>query len=135
VIAGAERHATIDRALRLLGFGAAIVEPVPSAGNGAIDVARLATILEGEPPGPAIVCLQAGNVNTGACDDLVAGCEVARRHGAWVHVDGAFGLWAAASAPTRHLVAGAERADSWACDGHKWLNVPYDSGFVFCAHP
>ncbi len=135
VIAGAERHATIDRSLRLLGFGAAIVEPVPPAGNGAIDVARLGAIAESGPPGPTIVCLQAGNVNTGACDDLAAGCEVARRHGAWVHVDGAFGLWAGASEATRHLVAGVERADSWACDGHKWLNVPYDSGFVFCAHP
>jgi glutamate/tyrosine decarboxylase-like PLP-dependent enzyme len=81
------------------------------------------------------VCLQAGNVNTGACDDLRAACELARRHRAWVHVDGAFGLWAAASPATRHLVDGVELADSWACDGHKWLNVPYDSGFVFCARP
>jgi glutamate/tyrosine decarboxylase-like PLP-dependent enzyme len=74
-------------------------------------------------------------VNTGACDDLRAACEVIHRHGGWGHVDGAFGLWAAANPATRHLVDGVELADSWACDGHKWLNVPYDSGFAFCAHP
>jgi glutamate/tyrosine decarboxylase-like PLP-dependent enzyme len=74
-------------------------------------------------------------VNTGACDDLRAVTSAASAVGAWVHVDGAFGLWAAASPTTRHLVDGIEAADSWACDGHKWLNVPYDSGFAFCAHP
>jgi glutamate/tyrosine decarboxylase-like PLP-dependent enzyme len=84
---------------------------------------------------PTIVCLQTGNVNTGACDDLRGACALARRGAAWLHVDGAFGLWAAASPSTRHLVDGVELADSWACDGHKWLNVPYDSGFVFCAAP
>ena len=86
-------------------------------------------------PGPTLVCLQAGNVNTGACDNLRAAIGLVREHGGWVHVDGAFGLWAAASPATRGLVDGIELADSWACDGHKWLNVPYDSGFVFCAHP
>ncbi len=135
VVAGEERHATIDRALRLLGLGTAAIEPVPSGPNGAIDPAALAGILAGGPKCPTIVCLQAGNVNTGACDDLVAGCKAARRHGAWVHVDGAFGLWAAASPATRHLVEGIELADSWSVDGHKWLNVPYDSGYAFCAHP
>jgi glutamate/tyrosine decarboxylase-like PLP-dependent enzyme len=84
---------------------------------------------------PTIVCLQAGNVNTGGIDDLRGACEVARRHGAWVHVDGAFGLWAAASPRLRHLIDGVELADSWGCDGHKWLNVPYDSAFAFCARP
>ncbi len=74
-------------------------------------------------------------MNTGAFDDLAAATDGGPRHGAWVHVDGAFGLWAAASPATRHLVAGIETADSWATDGHKWLNVPYDSGYVFCAHP
>ena len=135
VVAGAERHATIDRALRLLGFGTTIVEPVAADGNGAMDVDDLARVLGDGPAGPVIVCLQAGNVNTGAVDPLRAACEVARSHGAWIHVDGAFGLWAAASPRTRHLVEGVELADSWACDGHKWLNVPYDSGFAFCAHP
>jgi glutamate/tyrosine decarboxylase-like PLP-dependent enzyme len=135
VVAGSERHATIDRALRLLGFGTAVVEEVASGPNGAIDVEDLRRVLAAAPPGPTIVCLQAGNVNTGAVDDLRAGCEAARRHGAWVHVDGAFGLWAGASPTHRSLVDGVELADSWGVDGHKWLNVPYDSGFAFCAHP
>ncbi len=135
VVASVERHATVDRSLRLLGFGTACIEAVSADANGAIDVGDLERVLAAGPAGPVIVCLQAGNVNTGACDDLTAACEVARRHGAWVHVDGAFGLWAAASAHTRHLVAGLEGADSWGCDGHKWLNLPYDSAFAFCADP
>ena len=135
VIAGDERHATVDRSLRLLGFGAAIVEPVAADANGAIDVADLDRVLTSGADGPTIVSLQSGNVNTGACDDLAQCCEIVHRAGGWVHVDGAFGLWAAASPSTRHLVDGIELADSWGTDGHKWLNVPYDSGFVFCAHP
>ena len=135
VVASVERHATIDRALRLLGFGTAVVEQVATDANGAIDVADLAAVLARAEPGPTIVCLQSGNVNTGACDDLRAACAVARRHGAWVHVDGAFGLWAGASAARAHLVDGVDLADSWSCDGHKWLNVPYDCGFAICAHP
>ena len=135
VLASVERHATIDRSLRLLGFGSAIVEEVAADHNGAIDVGALGDTLARAPKGPTVVVLQSGNVNTGACDDLAAAGAVAREHGAWVHVDGAFGLWAAASPATRHLVAGIETADSWGCDGHKWLNVPYDSGYVFCAHP
>ncbi len=135
VVASAERHATIDRSLRMLGLGTSAVEPVAVDDQGATRVDDLERVLAAGPAGPTIVCLQAGNVNTGACDDLVAGCETAHRHRAWVHVDGAFGLWAAASPSTRHLVAGADLADSWACDAHKWLNVPYDSGLVFCARP
>jgi glutamate/tyrosine decarboxylase-like PLP-dependent enzyme len=135
VIAGEERHATLDRSLRLLGIGADAVEAVGADGNGAIDTSALARALEAGSGAPTIVCLQAGNVNTGACDDLAAACELARGSGAWVHVDGAFGLWAAVSPSTRALVKGIERADSWAVDGHKWLNVPYDAGFVFCADP
>ncbi len=134
VVAGAERHATIDRALRLLGFGAALVEPVEADANGAIDVADLARVLGAAPAGPTIVCLQTGNVNTGACDPLRSAIDVAHRHGAWVHVDGAFGLWAAANPATAHLTDGIELADSCSTDGHKWLNVPYDSGFVFCTN-
>ncbi len=133
VVAGEERHGTIDRSLRLLGLGAGIVEPVAADANGAIDPEALARLLEAGPEAPTIVCLQAGNVNTGACDDLAAACDAAHRYRSWVHVDGAFGLWAAVSPSTRHLVNGIERADSWAVDGHKWLNVPYDSGYVFCA--
>ncbi|OXM53141.1 aspartate aminotransferase family protein [Amycolatopsis thailandensis] len=131
VIAGEERHATIDRSLRLLGLGTDAVEPVRANAQGAIDVADLERVLDG----PAIVCLQAGNVNSGAFDDFAAAIRIAHEHGAWVHVDGAFGLWAAASPAFRPLMAGVERADSWAVDGHKWLNVPYDSGYAFCAHP
>jgi glutamate/tyrosine decarboxylase-like PLP-dependent enzyme len=135
VIASTERHATIDRSLRLLGFGSALIEEVAADGNGAIDNAHLEDGLAARAPGPTIVVVQAGNVNTGACDDLATATALAHEHGAWVHVDGAFGLWAAASPARRHLVAGIETADSWGCDGHKWLNVPYDSGYVFCAHP
>ncbi|WP_410676313.1 pyridoxal phosphate-dependent decarboxylase family protein [Amycolatopsis sp. cmx-4-68] len=134
IVASEERHATIDRALRLLGFGTRAVEPVPARPDGAIDVAALEAVLAAGS-GPVIVCLQAGNVNTGACDDLRAACELAHAHEGWVHVDGAFGLWAAANPGTRALLDGVDLADSWACDGHKWLNVPYDSGFAFCAHP
>ena len=135
VVAGAERHATIDRSLRFLGLGEGALEEVPATPEGALDADALPAVLDSIAGGPTIVCAQAGNVNTGACDDLTAICAAARELGAWVHVDGAFGLWAAASPTTRHLVEGIELADSWACDGHKWLNVPYDSGFVFCAHP
>ena len=134
VVANGERHATIDRALRLLGLGAGVLEPVATDAQGAIDVNELARVLASRPAGPTIVCLQAGNVNSGAFDDLVAATAAARDHGAWVHVDGAFGLWAAANPGTRHLTRGLEDADSWAVDGHKWLNVPYDSGYAFCAH-
>ena len=135
VVANGERHATIDRALRLLGLGTAALEPVATGDQGTIDVDDLARVLASRPAGPTVVCLQAGNVNTGAVDDLGAAVAVARDRGAWVHVDGAFGLWAAASPATRHLTAGLEGADSWAVDGHKWLNVPYDSGYAFTAHP
>ncbi|SCL72160.1 pyridoxal phosphate-dependent decarboxylase family protein [Micromonospora chersina] len=135
VIAGEERHGTIDRSLRLLGLGVDVVEPVPAGPNGAMDVGALRALLRAGSAGPTIVCLQAGNVNTGACDELREACELVHRHGGWVHVDGAFGLWAAASPGRRHLVDGLELADSWACDGHKWLNLPYDSAFAFCARP
>ncbi|GAA5133234.1 pyridoxal phosphate-dependent decarboxylase family protein [Pseudonocardia adelaidensis] len=135
VVAGAERHATIDRSLRLLGLGSAAIREVAAGPNGVIDVGDLRRVLAAGPAGPTVLCLQAGNVNTGACDDLRAAVSIGREHGAWVHVDGAFGLWAAAAPARAHLVAGVELADSWAVDGHKWLNVPYDCGFAICAHP
>jgi glutamate/tyrosine decarboxylase-like PLP-dependent enzyme len=135
VLAGAERHATIDRAVRFLGLGENAIEKVPALPNGAMDTEALAAALSDSAGRPTVVCAQAGNVNTGACDDLGAAAEAAHAAGAWLHVDGAFGLWAATSSHTRHLVRGIELADSWACDGHKWLNVPYDSGYAICAHP
>jgi glutamate/tyrosine decarboxylase-like PLP-dependent enzyme len=130
VVVGEERHATIGRALRFLGLGErrVVVQPADEQGR-----MRPEGLREAIGDGPAIVCAQAGNVNTGACDPFPAIVEVARDAGAWVHVDGAFGLWAAASPEHRHLVEGAAGCDSWAVDGHKWLNVPYDSGFVICA--
>jgi glutamate/tyrosine decarboxylase-like PLP-dependent enzyme len=135
VVVGAERHATIDRAVRLLGLGERSLEVIPALSDGAMDAGALVELLGALEPGPTIVCAQAGNVNTGACDDLAAAGAAARAAGAWLHVDGAFGLWAAASPRTASLVDGIGLADSWACDGHKWLNVPYDSGYAFCAHP
>jgi glutamate/tyrosine decarboxylase-like PLP-dependent enzyme len=134
LVVGAERHGTIDRAVRLLGLGESALEEVPTLAGGAMDPQALGRLLGDRASGPTIVCAQAGNVNTGACDDLAAVTSAARTVGAWTHVDGAFGLWAAASPRTSHLVRGIELADSWACDGHKWLNVPYDSGYAFCAH-
>jgi glutamate/tyrosine decarboxylase-like PLP-dependent enzyme len=134
VVIGAGRHVTIDRAVRLLGLGASAIEVVPGRGDGAMDAGELGPVLRAGD-GPAIVCAQAGEVNTGACDDFAAVCDTAAEAGAWVHVDGAFGLWAAANPQRRTLVAGVERADSWATDGHKWLNVPYDCGVAITAHP
>jgi glutamate/tyrosine decarboxylase-like PLP-dependent enzyme len=133
VVAADLLHDTNTRALRLLGLGGAM-RPVASDDQGRMDLDSLRAELEREP-GPTIVCAQAGNVNTGAVESLGDICDIAHRHGAWVHVDGAFGLWAAVSSTRSHLVDGAERADSWTVDGHKWLNVPYDSGYAFCAHP
>jgi glutamate/tyrosine decarboxylase-like PLP-dependent enzyme len=132
VVVGRERHDTVDRALRFLGVGAAAIVPVEADGQGRIRPEALSRALDG---GPTVVCAQVGNVNTGAVDPVGEICEIAHAGNAWVHVDGAFGLWAAASPGLRHLVAGVERADSWATDAHKWLNVPYDSGLIFCAHP
>jgi glutamate/tyrosine decarboxylase-like PLP-dependent enzyme len=134
VVVGAERHGTIDRAVRLLGLGESAIVEVPALPNGEMDADALAVVLE-DGDAPTIVCAQAGNVNTGACDDLTAIVAAARASGAWVHVDGAFGMWAAASPRREPLVHGVELADSWACDGHKWLNVPYDAAYAFCAHP
>jgi len=135
ILASVERHATVDRALRLLGIGDGAIEELPALANGEMDAAAVAAALAADPGAPAIVCAQAGNVNTGACDDLRAIAAATHEHGAWLHVDGAFGLWAGACPRTAPLVDGVELADSWGCDGHKWLNVPYDSGYAFCAHP
>jgi glutamate/tyrosine decarboxylase-like PLP-dependent enzyme len=128
VIVGEKRHATVDRALRLLGLGAPEVIAADEQGRTLVERVAL-------DERPTILCGQVGEVNTGACDDVAALAERAREAGAWLHIDGAFGLWAAASPSLRGLVRGLDHADSWATDAHKWLNVPYDSGIVFCAHP
>jgi glutamate/tyrosine decarboxylase-like PLP-dependent enzyme len=133
VLAGAKRHVTIDRALRLLGLGSGSVVAVDADPQGRMEVDALRAALA-VVEGPAIVCAQAGEVNTGAFDPIPEIADVAREHGAWLHVDGAFGLWAAVAPSLRHLVDGVERADSWATDAHKWLNVPYDCGLAFVAH-
>jgi glutamate/tyrosine decarboxylase-like PLP-dependent enzyme len=133
VLAGAERHDTIDRSLRFLGLGTNCIVPIPVDDQGRMRADALADALQ--EGAPQIVCAQAGNVNTGAFDPIAEICDLAHEAGAWVHVDGAFGLWAAVSPTLRTLVKGIERADSWATDAHKWLNVPYDSGLVLCAHP
>lgn len=132
VITGARGHITVDRALRLLGLGTPT--RVQSDEQGRMVVAALERALA-DATGPTIVCAQLGEVNTGAMDPLTAIADLCEGAGAWLHVDGAFGLWAAASPRHRHLAAGLERADSWTTDAHKWLNVPYDSGIVACAHP
>jgi glutamate/tyrosine decarboxylase-like PLP-dependent enzyme len=126
VVVGEEVHPTLIKSLGLLGLGRRRLVRVPVDGQGRLRAEAL-------PPldGPVIICLQAGNVNTGASDPFPEVCDRAREAGAWVHVDGAFGLWAAAVPARRHLVAGLELADSWATDAHKWLNVPYDSGVAF----
>ncbi|HWS72106.1 MAG TPA: aminotransferase class V-fold PLP-dependent enzyme, partial [Thermoanaerobaculia bacterium] len=129
IVAGEEAHVTISAALRLLGFGAAGVHLVPSDEQGRMRAELLEDVLQ-RVGCPSIVCAQAGNVNSGAFDPFETICEVTHRHGGWVHVDGAFGIWAAASPRYRALTVGLEDADSWAADAHKWLNVPYDSGFV-----
>jgi glutamate/tyrosine decarboxylase-like PLP-dependent enzyme len=132
VIVGEEVHNSIFASLRLLGLGSENAARVPVDAQGRMRPDALERVLAAVE-GPAIVCAQAGNVNTGACDPLAAIAALARAHGAWLHVDGAFGLWAAASPRLAQLVAGRELADSWAVDGHKWLNVPYDGGFAICA--
>ena len=134
VLIGDEVHVTLLRALRYLGLGQDRVTRVGVDANGAIDPVALEGAL-GAAKRPALVCAQAGNVNTGACDPLGPIADLAAAHGAWLHVDGAFGLWAAASPRFEHLMAGRERAQSWATDAHKWLNVPYDCALAIVAQP
>ena len=133
VVVGAERHGTVDRAVRLLGIGSDNIVTVPLGADGGMSIEGLGERLTAEREGPTIVVLQAGELNTGVFDNFRELITTAREHGAWIHVDGAFGLWAAASPSYRHLMNGASLADSWSTDGHKWLNVPYDSGYAFVA--
>jgi glutamate/tyrosine decarboxylase-like PLP-dependent enzyme len=126
VVVGDEVHASMQKALSLVGFGRDRVVRVPADAQGRMRLDAFPSVDE-----RTVVCLQAGNVNTGAFDPIREICERAHSRGAWVHVDGAFGMWAAAAPALAHLARGVEDADSWATDTHKWLNVPYDSGLVF----
>ena len=130
-----EHHETLLRALRHLGIGTDALVQVALTDDGTIDVGALKTELEKNPAVPTIVSLAAGDLNRGAFDPFDEVCDLAHEHNAWVHIDGAFGLWVASSTRYRHLVKGVEKADSWATDAHKWLNVPYDSGVAFVADP
>ncbi len=130
VMTGEEAHPTLLKSLALLGFGRRHIVRLPVDSQGRVRADGVP-----RPSGPTILCLQAGNINTGAFDPFDAICTPAREAGAWVHVDGAFGLWAQASAQLERLSRGVEHADSWATDAHKWLNVPYDSGLAFVREP
>ena len=129
------RHASIDRSLRLLGYGDQSLTTLLVDDAGALDPVALEAALHELQGQPAVVLLQAGDLNTGSFDDFEALIAIARHYGAWTHVDGAFGMWAAASPRFESLVAGMGRAHSWSTDGHKWLNVPYDCGYAFVAEP
>ncbi|RJQ55328.1 MAG: aspartate aminotransferase family protein [Desulfobacteraceae bacterium] len=130
VIVGNEVHVSLLKALSMLGLGRDRVVRIPVDSQGRMIAGKLPGI-----GGPTIVCIQAGNVNTGAFDPAGEICALAKDAGAWVHVDGAFGMWAAASPKFSSLAEGISNADSWATDAHKWLNVPYDSGLVFVREP
>ncbi|MGM7696868.1 pyridoxal phosphate-dependent decarboxylase family protein [Microbacterium sp. A84] len=133
-VVGADRHGSVDRAARFLGIGRTEFTVIDSDDQGRMRAEALEQALDAED-GPLIVCLQAGEVHTGAFDDFNTLIPIARHHDAWVHIDGAFGLWAAASASLRHLTAGIEGANSWATDAHKTLNVPYDCGMAIVRDP
>jgi glutamate/tyrosine decarboxylase-like PLP-dependent enzyme len=132
ILTGETRHESLLRAARLVGIGTRAIEIVPVDKGSRLRMDALADALAASDR-PTVVCLQAGEMNTGAYDPFAEACALARRHGAWVHIDGAIGLWAAASPRLRPLMEGAEAADSWATDGHKWLNVTQDCGYVFIA--
>ena len=130
VVVGAEVHASMLKALSMLGFGRKRVTTVPADDQGRMIAAHLPPLND-----RTLIAIQAGNVNTGAFDPATEICGRAHEKGAWVHVDGAFGLWAAAAPHRAHLVNGFAEADSWATDCHKWLNVPYDSGLAIVRDP
>jgi len=135
VLTSDQRHGTVERALRMLGLGRDCMVELASDARGQLEPAALQRSLASESETPSIVVLQAGDVNTGVFDPFPELIEAARHSGAWVHVDGAFGLWAAVSPEYRRFTRGIELADSWATDGHKWLNVPYDSGLAIVRDP
>jgi glutamate/tyrosine decarboxylase-like PLP-dependent enzyme len=131
VVTGAHRHESLIRAARFLGMGSDAIREVELDADGRIDLAALESALGEREDGPTVLCLMAGDLNTGASDPFAEACRLAHARGAWVHVDGAFGLWANASAEHRDSLRGVEQADSWATDGHKWLQLPFDHGFAF----
>lgn len=131
VLTGAHRHESLIRAIRYLGLGSDALQLVALDGDGRMDMGSLASALDEDPEAPTVVCLMAGDLNTGAADPFEEACALAHARGAWVHVDGAFGLWMNASPRQRSALAGCERADSWATDGHKWLQLPFDHGYAF----
>jgi aromatic-L-amino-acid decarboxylase len=133
VLTSVEMHGTVERAVRLVGIGAGQIVRLPSGTDGRLAPETLAAALAESPSQPTIVVLQAGDLNIGAFDDFTTLVPIAHAAGAWVHIDGAFGLWAAVSPTHRAKMAGCAEADSWATDGHKWLNVPYDCGYAFVA--
>ncbi len=133
ILSNSERHGTVERAARLLGLGSGCIVDLPVDAQGRLPAETLAQALAAGPRQPTLVLLQAGDLNIGAYDAFAELIPLAHQAGAWVHVDGAFGLWAAASPKYRHLLDGVAQADSWATDGHKWLNVPYDCGYAFVA--
>ncbi|GAA1861938.1 pyridoxal phosphate-dependent decarboxylase family protein [Brevibacterium marinum] len=130
VLCSGEQHASIERACRLLGFGTASISALGTDDHGLLDTAALESRLSADPSRPSIVILQAGEINTGSFAPFREACRIAHDYGAWVHIDGAFGLWAGVSPHFRHLLDGATNADSWTTDAHKWLNVPFDNGVV-----
>lgn len=133
VLTSAQHHGSLERAVRLLGFGTRSLLELPTDEEGRLLPTTLHQALAEQPDSPTIVVLQAGDLNIGAFDPFAELIPLAHRFNAWVHIDGAFGLWAQASPSYRHLLAGVEQADSWVTDGHKWLNVPYDCGYAFVA--
>lgn len=133
ILTSTEIHGSTVRAIRMLGLGEKHILGLAVYADGRLREDALADVLKSAPSEPTIVILQAGDLNIGAFDDFAKLIPIAKEHGAWVHVDGAFGLWCAASPRLRHLLTGADAADSWTTDGHKWLNVPYDCGYAFVA--
>jgi glutamate/tyrosine decarboxylase-like PLP-dependent enzyme len=135
ILSSDQFHGSITRAARLLGLGTGAVTGLSVNQTGQMNQAALAQALAQAPDAPTIVLMQAGDLNIGAYDRFDELIPLAHHYGAWVHVDGAFGLWVNGSAKYKHLLNGVEHADSWATDGHKWLNLPYDNGFAFVAQP
>jgi glutamate/tyrosine decarboxylase-like PLP-dependent enzyme len=135
ILTSTEIHGSTIRAIRMLGLGEKHITALPADANGRLREDALIEALKRSPAQPTIVILQAGDLNIGAFDDFAKLIPIAKQHNAWVHVDGAFGLWCAATPRLRHLLNGAHDADSWTTDGHKWLNVPFDCGYAFVADP